>query len=189
MKRLLNTCLSGLIGLAFLSSCGSTHSDITSFYKSHRRGENITNITLPKWIIRLGGGIAANQLDDEEKKLVKPLIKKVNKVRLLISEEGALWSEEEHKAFKNQLTQSGFEEYIQVRDGATRLQFMMNEVDNQFKDIVIFFLDEEESGMIAIRSKISIQDLAKVIEHYIQQNKPEPIEEPEPPKKKAIAQA
>ncbi len=157
------------------TSCGSNHADITSFYKAHRQGEHVTNVTLPKWMVRMGGRIAARHIDGPEARLIKPFVNKIGKIRILVAEEGAAWSNQEHKSFKAQLLASGFDDYIYIRDGETQVQLMLHEVDAVFKDVLIFFADEGESGMIALQANISIEDIAKILEQWVQEQKQEKL--------------
>ncbi len=185
MKKILLSLIPALISALCLTSCGSTHSDITSFYRKHRSGQHVNHITLPRWIIRLGGHIAANQLDESESEWVRPLVRRIDKLRLLIGEDQPLWTPAEQKAFQRRLSHSGFEEFLYIRDRDEEFQFLIHEVDRELRDILVLFRSQEESGMIALRTHISLKDLSEVLERWLQRKKEEKqLEREEPPKRK-----
>ncbi len=176
----------------FLVSCG-TPASVKNFYRQHKRGEEVTKMNIPGWLIWLGTGIANEIVKEEEVKLGLSLAKKVRNLRFLTDESGGQVSPEHVSRLVSNVKKHSYEDLIYVREEAMTVNFMIRGKEDKIKNLLILVNDDNELVMVSMKTNLTIKDLSQVINSFQDdiKKKMKKEEKNPPPKeeKKKIPQA
>ncbi len=138
---------------------------IKQFYREYKKAEGVTNIKLPGWLIRLGSGLAYNSVDDPMTQEALQLARKVQQMRLLVSETGgAIPAGAVRQLAFDLKDRHGFEDLLYVRDRDTQVEILTQDQAGTLRELVL--LVHEVGGdfvMLSLRSKLTLDDLSHFI--------------------------
>ena len=156
-----------IIGLLFtLPFLLFSQSSINHFYHKYKRADNTTSMTLPGFVIKIGGKFARKHMDKEDKMAMMALefTKSIRSIRLLVMEETNLVSQKDYNKLVNDLkTKNKISELITVRDGDTRVNIMIRDKKKHISNIVIIVSEENEFVLVSIKAKIKYKHLNKFL--------------------------
>ncbi|MFN4080250.1 MAG: DUF4252 domain-containing protein [Saprospiraceae bacterium] len=121
--------------------------------------EGAIPVTAPGWLINIVSWLP-------EEKESRRLIRKVRKVKVLAFVDGAPnpISERDMRRFHRKAQKRGLEEIMFVRDSETRVQVYGREKRGQLRNLFFFVHSEEETILVAIKTRLQFDDIVKSIE-------------------------
>mgnify|MGYP005666289641 CR=1 FL=1 len=125
---------------------------IANFYKKYEGLEEVTNITLQGWILKM-----ATQYTDEEE--VDKILNKITKLRVLVMENGNLVSKQEKRDLVRNVKQNHFEDLIQFRDKDSLVEFLIREDHDTITDVLVLISGEEEFVLLSLEGALKFSDL------------------------------
>ncbi len=125
---------------------------IRDFVKQYSNSPNATDLRLQGFLIRL----AANASDEAP---AKKLLKKINKLSLLILENGEQPAREDFDRLMKNVKAAQFEDLILVSQGAEKVNLLIREKDGLINDILIFVSEPDEFLMLHLECKLHFSDL------------------------------
>jgi len=152
-----------LLGLLLPSiSIGQT-AKANSFYNKYKSNNNSFNLTLPGWVIDLGATIAVWTTDDKEEKEAFRLMKNIQRMKLLVLEEGVNVKDKHIKKMYASLKNNDYEDLVQVRDGDTRVNILIREKKDKIRNIFLFVHEPDEAVMLSLKTKLSMDEINDMI--------------------------
>ncbi|MGB4960156.1 MAG: DUF4252 domain-containing protein [Saprospiraceae bacterium] len=130
-----------------------------------KKTENYEGISIPGWIIRLGIRIAATDDNDIEQNGLLHISKGIKHLRVATTtldvnkyDPAAIVS----NFMQKMRDKDGFEEYVSVRSEDQHLKIMVQEDDDEIKNMVIVNAEGGEIAMIHLKTKLKYEDLRQV---------------------------
>jgi len=159
---------------------------INTFYKKHKKVEGANHMSIPAFAIDIAASIVKMSAETEQERQGIRLLKKVNKVKLLTFENGDPYMSQEFKQLKSNLKKESFDEMLSMRDGGTRLEFMVRPRKGKLKNIILYIKDGTEVSMISLKTKIKLKDIQRLLnllesEYDLQLDLPQEIREDKNP--------
>ncbi len=148
MKRL-------LLLAAFVAVWGITFAQsktIKNFYEKYKGLEEVTDLKLQGWMIRL----AARSTEDVEE---QKLLKKITHLRILSMENGNLVSPQEHSQLVQSVKKEAFESLLQIRDQGQHVEFFIREKGNIITDLLLLISGVEQFVLISLEGNLDFSDL------------------------------
>jgi len=137
--------------------------DINKFYRKYKVKNNSHNITLPGWLIEIGANIARLSVDSREEKESLKLLKKVNKLKLLVIEDDNPVKDKHIDKLFDGLKRDDFEDLVFVRDEVTRVNIMIREDQYKIKNLFILVREPSDFAMVSMKTNMTIAQINKVI--------------------------
>lgn len=139
--------------------------DINSFYKAFRLLDHEVKMTIPGWLIDVSADIAKLSTDDPIEKESLNLMKKVNKVKLMVSSNNNPKKDQLITDLFTQLRQSSFEDLIQMREDGTKVNIMIREdaKDQKIKNLFVLIREPEEIVMLSMKTDLRIEEVNEVL--------------------------
>ena len=153
-------------GCLFLVSCGSPQS-ARNFYQDHKHGEEVTNFTIPGWLIFLGTSIARPFVKDEEARYALKFGQKVKRLQLMIDEDGHNISTADVQRFVETARHDKYEDLILVRDEETRVHVLVRENKGKLQHLLVLVRDDTDFVFLNMRTSISMKDIARLLNFYL----------------------
>lgn len=153
----------GLFFVVFSTGTLSAQDPGRSFYKEYKRAEDVFNLSLPGWLVWVGGGLAYNSVNDPEAKAILKLAKKVKRFRLLHAEDISAIPEASIRGFDYQLAQSGYDELITVKDEDVQVRVAGRIKGEKFRKLILFVKEDDSLTLIQAKSNIKIKHVARLI--------------------------
>ncbi|MBK8042843.1 MAG: DUF4252 domain-containing protein [Haliscomenobacter sp.] len=176
---LLLCCLSAL-----LPGPLAAQTSAKAFYRDHKREEGVFNFKLPGWLVWFAGGIAYNSVRDPDLREALWLGKKLGNLRMMHSENGNGLSPQSVSSLVDGMYASHYEDLILVREGDTRVHFLVKDKREKLKDLVLLIHEEDGFTLFSMKSRLKIDDISRLIEHFILEDPKNPEE---PGKKKILS--
>jgi hypothetical protein len=162
--------------------------ELRKFYRQHKKGDGVTKVALPGWIVKMGVGIAGEQLG-EEKELVKKLVKPLRGFRVLTVENGPQSYRDQIPHLLKSAKKRKFKDLIMVRDTETAVQIMFKDKYKKrkkkriIKRLVIVVADGEEFVLVSIRGRWNLQKIMKEVQSldFIKEKAKIPFPKPKNP--------
>ena len=161
------TILGLLLALPFLLF---SQSSVNHFYHKYKRADNTISMTLPGFVLKIGGKFARKHMDKDDKKAMMAMefIKSVKSLRILVMEETNLVSQKDYNNLVDGLKRKNkISELITVRDGTTRVNIMIRDKKKHISNIVIIVSEENEFVLVSIKAKIKYKDLNKFLKEIM----------------------
>ena len=154
---------------------------LNKFYRKHKRGKEVKNAKLPRFLIRTGGKMAIKRsdIDESDMDLAKQLIKKAGGVKFMYSEDGAKIPKSDIQKLKNDLHDSEqFDDLIMIKSEGVDFDLMINEKDGIVKNLFLLYSDQTEGEMafISMKMNISLDEINKLVEKGMEEHYHEFIE-------------
>ncbi|MCB0542708.1 MAG: DUF4252 domain-containing protein [Saprospiraceae bacterium] len=100
------------------------------------------------------------------------LMRRVNKVRVLVFEDGNNpVTERDMERFERKAKRRHLEDILFVRDGKTRVRVLARERGNAIRKIVVLVHTPEEFVMVSVRGKLRWKDINRAFEKYGRKHK------------------
>lgn len=139
--------------LTLLPALGLAQSrHITQFYNQYKSYEDVTNINLRGFVLKLAG----NFVDDED---ARKIIRKVSHLRLLVVEDTHLVTVTDYTALIKGLKSDRFEELMQIREGGERIDFYLREDGDRITDVIMLLRGDDEFLMLSLEGAFRFSDL------------------------------
>ncbi len=158
----------------FISFCSAQSISFNDFVKKYKHNKEVVHVSLPGFLVRLGTHfIDENELDGID---IKPIIKGINHLNLLVFDDGAVSpSKEDIKALIDGAHNAKFEDLIIVKDGRDRVNILLKESDNIVSDLLILVSENEKSTspssvFIRIKCHLTMADINKMVQSSMDKN-------------------
>jgi hypothetical protein len=154
-----------LLTFLFISSqSGLAQDPGRHFYQDFKRTKGVMNLSLPGWLVWVGGGLAYNSVNDPEAKAILKLAKKLKRVRFLYSEEATHIPQAAWAGLNYQLDQSGYDPLLEIREGDTRVTVTGKTKGETFRRLIVLVRDGDEMVFLQAKSNIKIQHITRLIQ-------------------------
>lgn len=164
-------------------------SQLKKFYKKYKSYENTTKMTVPGWLIGFGAGMARWFVDDPQARAALKLAKKIKRLRLLVMEGQNPVRNSDMKNLVLAVRKASYEDFVQVRDGNTRVTFMIRERNDKIRNLLIFVSEEDEFILLDLKSKLKIEHINRLLRMLSEDMDIDiPVKTPVPVKKDKIPQ-
>lgn len=154
---------------------------LNKFYRKYKRGNDVQNIKLPGWLIRVGGKIAikSEELEQDEQEMAKQLVKKVGSMKLMYSEDGANIPAKAVQKLKQDLKKTNFDDLIMIKTGEESFDLMIEESDGQIKSLFMLYNSHEDGEMafITLKTKLTVEELTELVNKAMEDHYQEIIED------------
>lgn len=174
MKKYL-CLLAFMVGMSHFSAMAQSKA-IDKFVRQVKKNNRSTksadclSLKLGGWLIRTGLAFS----DKPELDLVRPLVKGLDRVHILVLDNGNAPSAEAIQALANDLQDEKFEYLMQVREKGSRVSVLSRDSQNGeiIKDIVLLVKDQGGKDFVLLRLEgdFKLSDIQKVIDEA-QKNK------------------
>ncbi len=163
MKTTLLLVLCGLI-LAPATSFAQTKS-INTFYKGFKGLDKNVKMTIPGWLIGMGAEVAKWSVDTPEEKASLNLLKKVNKLKLLVSSDHNPVKAAKINGLFSQLREDSFEDLIMVKEDDTTVNVMVRggDDDEKIKNLFVLVREPEEIVMLSMKTNIKMDEVNELL--------------------------
>lgn len=125
---------------------------IRSFYQKYKGMENVENIQLSGWVLKL----AATFSDEEE---AGKMVRHISKLRVLTMEEDNLVSKSEFKQLLKQVRQDKFEDLMHIREGGEDVQILIREDKDRITDVLLLVYGPDSFTLLSLEGALRLKDL------------------------------
>ena len=156
-----------------LMLCASTaKSQDYGLYWKYKDYDGIS-LTIPSVAIDIGTWFVDEKTD-------RMLMRKVDKVRVMVFEDYSPITERDLKKFDRRAKRRHLDDMIYVREGKTRVRIMVKERRNIIRKVVVFVNSPEAFVMVSVKGHLRLDDINRVLEKYGKEKKKdgEPIVPP-----------
>ncbi len=138
---------------------------INRFYNTYKHHEDVRNVSIPGWLIRLGATIAKSHVDEPEAKAALKLAKKVKKLKLLVMENvNPVDKKDLDRLYAEATSREGFEDMVFVKEGNTRVNMLIRtKKDDIIRNLLILVSEENEFVMVSLKTKLKMEDLNELL--------------------------
>ena len=143
-----------IIATFFVNISFAQNRVIEQFYDKYTKLENVTEIDISGGLLNM----VASFSDDADTKILE----KVSKLRILAIDDQSVIDTQDKKALVKGLRSSKFEELMQIRDGKSKIDFMVRESNNKITNILMMVDDEDSFFMLSLEGNISWKDIEKL---------------------------
>lgn len=164
MKTILWLLFGGLI-LAPATSFAQTKT-INTFYKEFKGLDKNVKMTIPGWLIDMGAEVAKWSVDTKEEKESLNLLKKVNKLKLLVSSDHNPTKAKKINGLFTQLRDDSFEDLLFVKEADTTVNIMVrgaNDDDDKIKNLFVLVREPEEIVMLSMKTNIKMDEVNELL--------------------------
>lgn len=134
------------------------------FYKTYKRTDESTHITLPGWVVRLGAGLAKGAAETEEEKAAFKLAGTIRKFRVLAIEDHNPVKAEDMDRLIAGLRRENMEELITVRDGQTRFHlFIKDKKQKKIKKALIVVQEPDAFTFVGLKTRLRYEQLQDLV--------------------------
>lgn len=142
--------------------------ELRKFYRQHKKGNGVTKIALPGWIVKMGVGLAGKHIG-EEKELVKKLVKPLRGFRVLTVEDGKKQYRKKIPKLLKSAKKRNFKDLIMVRSPETAVHIMFKDKYKKskkkriIKRLVILVAEEDEFVLLSLRGHWDLEKFLKEV--------------------------
>jgi hypothetical protein len=165
LKQLSSFAIILFAGLLLSSSASAQTKALREFRKSYwGKGQTFT-IGLGFVPLRLAGMFITKKSFDGEGREAKRLLRKIKKIRIHTIVTGEIEKAEVTK-LKQDLQKARFEPLMEVKSDGSRIEIMSRGTEKKLGRVVMLVQDDSEMVMVALNTKISMDDLAKAAKYF-----------------------
>jgi len=144
---------------------------LNEFVRDYHHRDGIKHFTVPGFLVRLAGNIALNDEDRLDREALRPIIKNIGGVSVLLATEGHRIGMHDLKRLKSNLLDENYEPLVSIRDGHSIVEiFSWEKKDITRRLVFIIHDDDDESILVTVRGYFTPEDISKVINHYKQKD-------------------
>ena len=138
---------------------------INTFYKEFKGLDKNVKMTIPGWLIGMGAEVAKWSVDTPEEKESLNLLKKVNKLKLLVTSENSDVKNAKISGLFSQLRDDSFEDLIMVKEEDTMVNVMIRggNDDDKIKNLFVLVREPEEIVMLSMKTNIKMEEVNELL--------------------------
>ena len=156
----MKTLIYSFLCLVAMQSATAQSPVIDAFYQEHRRDDQSLHFTLGNAAIKMGSWFI-------EEPATRKLVRKSNRARVLVSDQGEKVSETALNRFFRDLEREHFEPLIQLRDGADNIVVYMYEDRSKIRNLVACYRNQSEFVMVSMDCNLQLEDIQAVIDQEL----------------------
>jgi hypothetical protein len=166
LKKLTAFSIALFAGMLLVTQTANAQSALLrDFRKSYwGKGETFT-IGLGFVPLRMAGVFITKNSFEGEGRQVKRLLRKIRKIRIHTIESADI-AKEDVAQLKASLVKKRFEPLMEVRDKGSRVEIMSRGSEKKLGKVVMLVQDDSEMVMVALNTRISMDDLAKAAKYF-----------------------
>ena len=129
---------------------------VNRFFTKHSASDNAISVDISGLLIKVAAKIAA-----EEHEAAK-ILASINRLQVLVLEDENPVSADEMYDFTKKLRKDDFEDLMTIREGKTRVNFLIREKNDKILNLLILVSEEDNFVMLNLKGKIKFSDLNKL---------------------------
>lgn len=146
---------------------------LDKLFEKYQEVEGVTSIKIAKPMF---GMLSSLNIEDSQLEQIKPLLSKINGLKILITENPENITNSEGKKVQNSLSQLNkeissyistlkYSEIMSVNSGGNKIKFLSSEAKNGILDDVLLSIDggNGENIFVMLDGKLSVEDVSKLI--------------------------
>lgn len=149
---LLVLCFAFLMPIAMHAQKSVNH-----FFNKYYGEEDVISVELNGLMLKLVANIA-----DDETEGAKEILSSINHLKVLVLEDNHPVSNKEVRTLMTNVQDDGFEELMTVKDGDTRINFLIKEKNDIVTGLLILVKDGDSFVLLNLKGKIKFSDLQKL---------------------------
>ncbi len=138
--------------LSFSILCFGQSPAVKSFYNKYKNMEDVTDIKLQGWVLKLASTFADE--GDTEK-----LLKKITHLRVMIMDDGNLVKADEYKSLIKSVKKDRFEELMQIKEDGNKIDFFIREKGEAVTDVLIMVNSPDGFVLLSLEGALKFSDL------------------------------
>lgn len=140
---------------------------LNEFVRDYRYRDGIQHFTIPGFLVRLAGSIALHDEDKLEREAIRPLIRNIGGVSIILPRDGNQIPAQELKRLKSRLLDENYEPLVSVKDDDTWVEiFSWDKKDITRRLVFMIHDDDDESILISVRGYFTPENISTLINHY-----------------------
>lgn len=141
----------------FISAFGAYAQDYGLYWK-YKDYDGIA-VTVPSVAIDMGSWFVDEKSD-------RVLLRKINKVRVLVFEDYSPVTQKDLKKFDRKAKRKHLEDLVYVREGKTHVRIMAKEKKNVIRKVVVLVQSPDEFVLVSAKGHFRLDDINRVIDKY-----------------------
>lgn len=125
---------------------------VQRFYDQYRGLENVENIKLRGWMLRMASNLS-DSADDAQ------LLRKISNLQILTTEDVSLINKQDRQSFLKNLREDAFEDLITIQKGEQLVEMMIREDGDMITDFILMVSGESEFLLINMEGGLKFSDL------------------------------
>ena len=125
---------------------------INRFYNKYKHEENVTNIKVKGWLLKMAGNFA----DDET---AEKMLKKITQLRVLVIEGQDKVAKKDYTKLVEDVKKKDFEEILRMRDGLTSIRALVKSNGDDISNVLLLIDGEDEFIMLSLEGNLKFSDL------------------------------
>lgn len=115
--------------------------------------------TVPSAAIDMGSWFLDEKTD-------RVLLRKINKVRVMVFEEGSPVTKKDLKRFDKKAKRKHLDDLVYVREGKTHVRILARERRNAIRKVVVLVQSPDAFVLVSVKGRLRWDDINRVIEKY-----------------------
>jgi len=153
--------------LCFTTLSTAQEQSLNEFVREYHHRDGIKHFTIPGFLVRLAGSIALHDEDRLDREALRPLIRNIGGVSILVATEGNHIPVADLKKLKTNLLDENYEPLITLKDDGTWVEIFSWEKKAITRRLIFMIHDDDEDSLlITLRGYFTPEDISKVIDHY-----------------------
>ncbi len=149
-----------ILGLFALTMQTYGQKSVNQFFDQLKKNRECLAVTLPGWMINSGTNIALKSMNEQDKREIVALGKKIKKLRFAISEDNHTISRQDFmKTIEKMKSNDQFEVYAQSRNQDGTLYIMIKEKGDKIQYLTMLYFESEVVAIVNIKSELKMKDL------------------------------
>lgn len=149
-----------ILGLFALTIQTHGQKSVNQFFDQLKKNRECLAVTLPGWMINSGTHIALKSMNEQDKREIVALGKKIKKLRFAISEDNRTISKKDFmKTIEKMKSNDQFEVYAQGRNQDGTLYIMIKEKRDKIQYLTMLYFESEVVAIVNIKSELKMEDL------------------------------
>lgn len=158
--------------LCFTTLSTAQEQSLNEFVRDYHHRDGIKHFTIPGFLVRLAGNIVLNDEDRLDREALRPLIRNIGGVSILLATEGHRIENRDLKRLKSNLLDENYEPLVSIRDEDSLVEiFSWDKKDITRRLLFIIQDDDDESLLVTVRGYFTPEDISKLINHYKNKDK------------------
>ena len=142
---------------AFLIVNNAFGQDLNKLYTEYAGNEKVNMVNLQSGLISL----AANFLKEEDKDL-KEVIRSIDNIRLMITEDKSIGKDISDEANKI-MNKMDYEELIRMNDEGEKIRVLANQDGNKVQELIVMVAEEGESILLQLNGNIDLDKVSAAL--------------------------
>lgn len=161
-----------LLGALCVPTFGQKSYNVNQFYRKYSHEKGVMNFKLPGWLMRFGGSIGRQAMENkEDRDALKKFMKKMKGMKMMVIEDENPIPQEAVKSLLNGVkTKSNFEDLIQVRSQGTYVNMMIQERGSKIRNLLMLVSEEDTFVLMSLKMKMKLEDLVEFINQMTEEN-------------------